>query len=186
MTADKPLAARPQFSPLSQARMLWKHKLLIGALWVVFGLVSSVVVYYLPITYAAETLILVDSQKIPERYVAPTVGTEVQDRLATIKQQLLSTNRLQKIIDDFGLYREERKSYVQEEIIEKMRKDIETTLERGWTRDRPGAFRIAYHGRDPRVVAEVANRLTISHSNRAGAGQHSCAQQTWPTGWPTI
>ncbi len=30
MTAEKPLAERPEFSPLSLARMLWKHKLLIG------------------------------------------------------------------------------------------------------------------------------------------------------------
>ncbi len=159
MTPEKPPPERPEFSPLSLLRMVWKHKLSIITIWVVLSLASLVVVFMLPAIYKAETLILVDSQKIPEKYVTSTVGTEVQDRLATISQQILSATRLQKVIQDFNLYEKERRKDAHEEIIEMMRKDINITIEKGWTRDRPGAFRISYQGPNPPVVAEVANRL---------------------------
>src|SRR5262249_52977661 len=97
--------------------------------------------------------------KIPERYVYSTVNTEVQDRLATISQQILSTSRLLKVIDTFGLYKEERKRMVQEEVIEQMRKDIKITLEKGWTQNRPGAFRIGYEGRNTAIITEVTNQI---------------------------
>jgi polysaccharide chain length determinant protein (PEP-CTERM system associated) len=147
------------FLPLSLMRALWKRKVIILAIAGVLSLVTFVVVYRLPPVYSAETLILVDSQKIPDKYVTSTVSTDLQDRLATISQQILSATRLEKIISDFNLYRKERKSKVQEEILESMRRDIAIKLERGWTLNKPGAFRITYQGEDPNTVAQVANRI---------------------------
>jgi polysaccharide chain length determinant protein (PEP-CTERM system associated) len=152
-------SAHPEMSPLSLARMLWKSKTLIGLIWIFLALLSGAAVYMIPATYKAETVILVDSQKVPERYVASTVNADVQDRLATISQQILATSRLQKIIDTYHLYQREKGSLAQEEIIEKMRKDTRITLERGWSQDRTSAFRIAYQGRDPATVADVANQI---------------------------
>ena len=140
-------------------KMCWKHKISIVAVWVLVTAGVAGVVYMLPAVYSAEALILVDGQKIPERYVSSTVSNDVQDRLATISQQILSTDRLKKIIDDFDLYRKQRKSYVQEEILQMMRKDVTVKLERGWTNSKPGAFRVAYSGTDPAIVAQVANRI---------------------------
>ncbi len=120
---------------------------------------SLVIVRELPPTYRSEALILVDSQKIPERYVSSTVSTEVKDRLASISQEILSTTRLQKIIDNFGLYRDERKRMVQEEIVDLMRKDISIEVQKGSTPDRPEAFRVGYRGRNPNLVTAVANQL---------------------------
>jgi polysaccharide chain length determinant protein (PEP-CTERM system associated) len=152
-------SAHPEMSPLSLARMLWKSKTLIGLIWIFLALLSGAAVYMIPATYKAETVILVDSQKVPERYVASTVNADVQDRLATISQQILATSRLQKIIETYHLYQREKGSLAQEEIIEKMRKDTRITLERGWSQDRTSAFRIAYQGRDPATVADVANQI---------------------------
>src|SRR4051794_3324336 len=92
------------FGPLSLTRMVWKHKFMVVALWVVITLGAAVIAYRLPPTYRAETVILVDAQKIPERYVAATVSEDVQDRLATISQEIMSATRLKRIIDDFDLY----------------------------------------------------------------------------------
>jgi polysaccharide biosynthesis transport protein len=159
MGSTKPPVSKPEFSPLSMARILWKHRLMVLVVAILGAAASFAVVHQLPAIYRSEALILVDSQKIPERYVSSTVNTEVQDRLASISQEILSTTRLQKVIDNFGLYRDERKRLVQEEIIELMRKDISITLEKGWTRDRPGAFRVGYQGRSPTLVTEVASQL---------------------------
>jgi len=139
--------------------MFWKRKLVVLVCWAAVSLTVAVVVYRMPTLYTAEALILVDAQKIPEKFVSSTVSTDVQDRLATISQQILSSTRLKKIIDDYDLYHEQKKSLVQEEILELMRKDINIKLERGWIGNRPGAFRIGYQGPDPAVVAQVSNRI---------------------------
>ena len=159
MIAQKSGALKPELTPLSLARMLWKGKLGAALIALGGGAITFAVVHYLPAVYRSEALILVDSQRIPEKYVSSSVNSEVQDRLMTIRQQILSTTRLLKIIDSFGLYKEERKKLVQEEIIEKMQQDISIKIEKGWVRDRPGAFRVGYEGQNPALVTEVANQL---------------------------
>ena len=149
----------PGFSPLSIARMLWKSRLLIAFVWLFLCLLAGAVVYSIPATYKAEAVILVDSQKVPERYVASTVNSDVQDRLATISQNVLSSSRLRQIILTYHLYQRESLRLSQEEVVEIMRKDTRITLERGWSQDRTTAFRISYQGRDPATVAEVANQI---------------------------
>src|SRR5262249_2191324 len=92
---------------LSLIRILWNRKLhvLLASAGLSAGVVGVVIL--LPATYRGETLILVDQQKIPEKFVSATVNAELQDRLATISQQILSSTRLQKIIDKFKLYEKE-------------------------------------------------------------------------------
>src|SRR5215472_12210603 len=148
-----------ELHPLSLIRMLWKRKLIISLVWIAGTVLTAAIVIKLPPVYKSEALILVDSQKIPERFVSATVSTDIQDRIATISQQIMSSNQLKKIMDDFGLYKAQRAKLTEEEVLEGMRKDINVTMERGWTGNRPGAFRVGYQGPDPQIVAQVANRL---------------------------
>ncbi len=139
--------------------MFWKHKAQILLGWIVLSTVAVGIVYRMPAVYKAEAVILVDSQKIPDKYVMPTVNTALEDRLQTLKKEVLAYDSLQHIIDKFGLYREQRKSLSQEEILEVMTKDIEVEVEKGWSQNRPGAFKITYQGLDPRVVQEVTHDI---------------------------
>jgi polysaccharide chain length determinant protein (PEP-CTERM system associated) len=113
-----------------------------------------IVVKRLPAIYKAEALILVDPQKVPERFVASTVTEDLQDRLTTISQEILSASRLQSIINDLHLYREELRLHGVQDVIDIMRRDIEVKVEKG------RAFRISYQGRDPKLASEVVNRIT--------------------------
>ena len=61
------------------------------ALAVVYGL-------RLPNQYRSETLIMPVPQRIPDSYVKTTVTTRVEDRLATLSDQILSRSRLERII----------------------------------------------------------------------------------------
>src|SRR6185295_12734620 len=90
-------ATRPEFSPRSLIRMVTKHKLALIVTFLSLAAVTTLITMKLPATYRAEALILVDSQKIPEKYVASSVGNDLQDRLATISQTILSTDRLTSI-----------------------------------------------------------------------------------------
>src|ERR1035438_6640128 len=157
-------SGRPEFAFPSIARTLWKRKVVIISVWILLSLVAAAVVRELPAVYVAESLILVDSQRIPEKFVSATVAADLEQRITAIREQMLSSAALKQIISDFGLYRKERQTLFEEDIIELMRKDItiefvETTL--GAAKNaQPDAFRIGYQGRDPALVAKVANRLT--------------------------
>jgi polysaccharide biosynthesis transport protein len=128
---------------------------------VVFFLAGATFVLLLPNHYKATTTILVDPQKVPEKYVSPTVASDPTQRLSTISQQVLSATRLQQIIDDMQLYPELRGQVSREELIEIMRKDITITVKQGSAAGL-SAFTIEYEGRHRDTVAKVANQLAAS------------------------
>ena len=129
MTSRTSAPQAPEFSPLSLVRMFWKRKLPILAGWLLLSAAAAVVVWKLPPHYMADALILIDSQKIPERFVASTVSTPVQERITAISQQIMSSTRLKSVIDEFNLYREYKNTAAPEEILEMMRADIKITTE---------------------------------------------------------
>lgn len=177
-TKNKPLAApNPRFNPVSISRALWKQKWLTLSVWMLIGLCGTAYVLRLPFVYRAETLILVDSQRIPERYVVTTVVSDLQERLSTLSQQILSASRLEKIIESDHLYTAERLKYAQEEVIAMMRKDITVTVERSGV-NRLGAFRVSYEGGNPVVVAKVANRLASLYMEENLKVRENEAEQT--------
>jgi succinoglycan biosynthesis transport protein ExoP len=125
---------------------------------VLFSLAGFTFVLLLPDHFKATTTILVDPQKVPEKYVSPTVSSDPGQRLNTITQQVLSATRLQQIIDDMQLYPELRGKVSREELIELMRKDITITVKQGSSAGL-SAFTIEYEGRRRETVAQVANQL---------------------------
>ncbi len=103
--------------------------------------------------YRSDARILVVPQRVPESYVRSSVTTNLRDRLQSISQQILSRTRLERVIQDFDLYTEERRTGVMEDIVDRMRKNIEVNVEDG------GAFALGFIGTDPRTVMKVTDRL---------------------------
>lgn len=150
----------PQFLPLSIVRAVWKRKLWVLLVWAVVSAATLVVVMRLPAVYLAQSLVLIEGQRIPERFVPATVDDELSNRLSMLTQQIKSYTALQETIERFNLYQQERKSMVEEEIINKMREDIAVDLVPGWGRRSYPAFTISYQGSNPQLVARVAQALT--------------------------
>lgn len=144
---------------LSIVRILWKRRWLAIALWALGSVISFLVVRALPPVYRAEAVVLVDSQKIPTNFVSPTVGGNVPDRLALITQNIMTSARLLNIINAYDLYHQQRRDLTEDELLRKMRDDISVSFEKSWTGDRENVFHVGYQGRNPRIVAEVTNRL---------------------------
>jgi polysaccharide biosynthesis transport protein len=156
----KPMApALAQFSPLTLVRMLWLHRLAVLLIWLVVSGIAAAIVQTLPAVYEAQASILVLPQNIPSNVVQSMVTTNVEDRLATITQQILSNQKLRKVIDDFGLYKKENKDLIPEEMTSVMRSRIKVEMVKGWTNNSTGAFKISFDGEDPATVSQVANRL---------------------------
>ena len=65
---------------------------------------------------------------MPKDYVVPNVNEDLQARLQNITQQILSRTRLLHIIDELNLYAKDRRRLSPDEIVERMRKDIEIEL----------------------------------------------------------
>ncbi len=158
--SPKNRAVLHQFSPRSLVKMVWKHKLAILAGTVAISALAAFGILRLPNVYRAEAVVLVDSQKIPEKYVASTVQVTLQDSVNAISQKVLNINRLQGIIDEFHLYEDERKLKTADELVEHVRKDLSITLERGLGGGHSGAIRISFDGSSASVVAGVVTRVT--------------------------
>ncbi len=64
--------------------------------------------WVLPPRYQSSTLILVEQPSMPKDYVTPNVSDDLQERMQSITQQILSRTRLLHIIDQYNLYAGER------------------------------------------------------------------------------
>ena len=128
--------------------------------FVAISIGAGIYAYRVPKEYRASTLILVTPQKVPEDFIRPTVTSRIEDRLQSIGQEIMSRTRLEQVIDEFKLYREESKSLRREEIVELMQKNIQVQIKGKEGRgEYQGFFTISYIGKDPRVVTLVTNKL---------------------------
>lgn len=108
-----------------------------------------------PKVYEAETLILVQPQRVPQNYVRSIVSTDIEERLRTISQQVTSRTNLESIVNSYHLY--SGKEMLLDQKVELLRKKTNIQVVRG---GRGGdAFRISFTYGDPKIVMEVTNAL---------------------------
>jgi polysaccharide chain length determinant protein (PEP-CTERM system associated) len=116
--------------------------------------------WILPATFKSSTLILVEQPTMPKNYIVPNVSDDLQDRLQSITQQILSRTRLLLIIDKLHLYGGGRNRIAADEKVELMRKDIAIELVRDNHGEEITAFRINYSAHDPHIAQQVTSELT--------------------------
>src|ERR1700683_5338526 len=97
--------------------------------------------------YESSTQILVEQPTMPKDYVTPNVNDDMQDRLQSITQQILSRTRLSQIIERLKLY-PEAQGAGDDEKVDRMRHDIEIELVRNGQNDVSG-FTVSYLAGDP-------------------------------------
>src|SRR5262249_32972976 len=149
---------------VERLRAAWSRRKWLGVLVFILPFTAAVtVILSLPTFYRSTAVILVDRQQVPETFVPATVTSELETRLHTISQEILSRARLDALITRFGLYPAQRKQAQTEELVERMRKDIKlelkTTTGKEGYRSATTAFTISYRGPDPQTVAQVTNSL---------------------------
>jgi succinoglycan biosynthesis transport protein ExoP len=115
--------------------------------------------WILPPRYKSSTLILVEQPTMPKDYVTPNVNDDLQERLQSITQQILSRTRLLHIIEELKLYAADRPRTSPDELVERMRKDIQIELVRD-AHNQITAFNVYYWARDPYVAQQVTSQLT--------------------------
>jgi len=148
-----------RYAPLSIARMIWKRRNLVGICTLVMTAAGLIYVHSLPKIYRSDAVLLVDAQKIPEKFVTSTVQTTLPDSLNAISQQVLSSDQLLSIVKELNLYAKVRLEKPSEEIVKLMRNDLSIKVERGFADGKAGAFRISYEGPDAEADAKVVSRI---------------------------
>jgi succinoglycan biosynthesis transport protein ExoP len=115
--------------------------------------------WILPPRYLSSTLILVEQPTMPKDYVTPNVNDDLQERMQSITQQILSRTRLLHIIDQYNLYASDHTQRSPDEKVERMRKEINIELVRD-ARDQITAFNVSYSSPSPRMAQQVTSELT--------------------------
>jgi len=116
--------------------------------------------WIMPSVYRSGTLILVEQPTVPQQYVTPNVSDNLQDRLQSITQQILSRTRLLHIIQQLNLYSAESQRSNPDQLVERMQKDIEIELVRSTTGEQLTSFKVYYSAHDPNVAQQVTRQLT--------------------------
>ncbi|HEY2434180.1 MAG TPA: XrtA system polysaccharide chain length determinant [Vicinamibacterales bacterium] len=142
-----------QYKPEDILGLLRQRLWLIALPLVVCAIATFAVARKIPKKYQSQTLILVIPQRVPESYVRSTVTARIEDRLSSLREQILSRTRLEHVVQDFNLYPEKRRRSTMEDVIEGMRGDIDVKVERS------DAFRVSYISDDPRTAQKVTERL---------------------------
>lgn len=150
-------------SGLDRLRQAWSRRKWLGILVVLLPLTAGVsVIMALPDLYQSSALVMIERQQVPEAFVRPTVTSQLEIRLQTISQEILSRSRLDNLITRFNLYPDMRTPTSSEQAVDRFRTDIRLELKSSGDNNRAGtttAFALSYRGRDPQMVALVTNTL---------------------------
>jgi polysaccharide chain length determinant protein (PEP-CTERM system associated) len=119
-----------------------------------------------PNRYTSQTLVLIEQQKVPENYVKSVISDDLNVRLSTMQEQILSRTRLQPIIERFGLYKNDAGKVPMEDLVARLRKNITistiTTIganSRHKEEGMPG-FTIAVTTGDARTSQQICAEIT--------------------------
>ncbi len=114
--------------------------------------------FFIAPRYVSQTLVLIEQQKVSEDYVKPVIAADLDARLASMKEQILSRSRIQPIIEKFNLYPGAK----MDERVDATRKNIDIKpirSEISRANGLPGFF-ILFTAGDPRTAQQVCSEIT--------------------------
>ena len=115
--------------------------------------------------YRSTATLLIDSQQIPTTVVASPLAYIANERIAKIRQQILSRERLSALVKDNNLFPNERPNMPADDVLDLVRKAIQVDLV-GANEGQPGgggstiAFTLSFTYSDPAKAQAVTRQLT--------------------------
>jgi polysaccharide chain length determinant protein (PEP-CTERM system associated) len=160
----------------------WRRRKWIGI--VVFAAVSAAAIataLSLPNLYRASATVLVERPRISEAFVRQSVTAELETRIQTIHREIMSRTRLSEVISRLGLYAEQRGVVPMDALVERLRREAQLSLqgvEQSSGRTETIAFTLSFSGRDPEMVARVANTLAAFYVESNSQNRERQATET--------
>lgn len=117
----------------------------------------------IPNVYESDMLIAIDPQRVPDTFVRSTVTLETERRMEALIVKVLSRTSLQQLIEKFNLYPEERRVMPMEDVIAKMRANVNVPLQiprpRWGQIPQPTAFHVRFRYEEPNLAARAAEEI---------------------------
>jgi len=121
-----------------------------------------------PPTYKSTATILIEEQEVPAELVHSTITSYADQRIETIKQQVMSRSSLWKVVEHYDLYSGMRQDNPTEAVIKRFINDIEVEVISADVIDKRTqhptkatiAFTVSYNSGVPQTAQRVANELT--------------------------
>ena len=107
-----------------------------------------------PKVFQSDSLLSYQQQMVNTGRMLPDDKSRLQDVVSTLTQIVTSRTSLEKIINDENLYEKERESLPMEDVVERMRKDINIIPSKNGD-----TFIVSYMDNNPDKVAKVVNAL---------------------------
>ncbi|ARS27324.1 Wzz/FepE/Etk N-terminal domain-containing protein [Sphingomonas sp. KC8] len=185
----------PAFSPESEEvsenllshlpMILWQRRWLVIVPLLAASVAGIAAAIFLPATYRSSAVLLVESQELPRDLVGSPLTSLIDQRIAKIRQQILSRPDLIELIQNNNLYADERRSQPLSVIIEKMRKATQITpvnadIQRNNNNTTTIAFSLAFDYEEPlraQLVAQdfVERLMKLDSSQTAAAAASTVA-----------
>ena len=70
---------------------------------IILPILALAISYRMTPVYTSQTLVLIEQPKVPDTYVKPVIAEDLDSRLASMKEQILSRSRLEPIIKRYNL-----------------------------------------------------------------------------------
>jgi len=121
------------------------------------------IAYLLPKKYTSQTLVLIQQPTVPGDYVKPVISQDINQRLTTMQQQILSRSRLEPVIRQFGLYSKDIKTVPMEDLVDNLRKALSITPIRANIPGQPSqlqGFSISVAFDDPHLAQQICSTIT--------------------------
>jgi polysaccharide chain length determinant protein (PEP-CTERM system associated) len=120
--------------------------------------VGVAISYVIPPQYVSQELVLIEQQKVPEDYVKPVVNEDLNSRLASMREQILSRSRIEPIVERFDLFSGNKATM--DDRVDLTRKAIGITpIPAGLSRGMPG-FYISFKAQDARTAQQVCGEIS--------------------------
>jgi polysaccharide biosynthesis transport protein len=122
----------------------------------VLGLILSLyLAMTLPKIYRASTTILVLRQSVPSDLVQSTVTMRIEERMKSLRIQVMSRRYLEKVVKELGF----APGNASEAVLERACQELEDSVDLDWDKRDLSWFNIMVTDKQPQRAADVANRL---------------------------
>ena len=160
---EKAMIRNGELNLLEAKRILRKHWWILPLTSITGLALALAATYVLPNRFTSQTLVLVEQQSVSTELVKPVITEATNQRLASMKEQILSRSRLQPIIEKFGLFPGLRDTVHMEDLVVRLRSQIEVTpidtMQGTANRQLPG-FHINVTADNPQVAQRICTEIT--------------------------
>ena len=144
-------------------RVLRRYWWILPITTIFLGAIGLSAAMVLPKKYTSQTMVLVEQPTVGSDYVKPVVTEDLNHRLASMQEQILSRTRLQPIIEKFNLYPNDRDRVHIDDLVERLRgavtiKPMESTP--GTQSQRLPGFYVNVTFGNPRTAQQICTEIT--------------------------